>query len=63
VKKRKTVFSKKIKIGSVLYDDARGLVRIKLAKPYQGQVHFSVDGTVQGLDGESIEIGFSQVVR
>jgi hypothetical protein len=62
-KRRRVVFSKKIKIRSVLYDEAADTVSITLAKPYKGQVKVSLAGIIEATDGASSDIAFSADVR
>jgi hypothetical protein len=63
LKRRRIVFSKKIKVGAVSYDDATDSVRVTLAKPYKGQVQISVDGTIEASNGKSSDAAFSEDLR
>jgi Astacin (Peptidase family M12A) len=62
-KRKKTVYSRKIKIGSVGYNGAADTVLIKLAAPFQGLILVSVSGLVEAVDGASSDSSFSAVVR
>jgi hypothetical protein len=59
----RVVFSKKLKIQTVLYDEADDTVSISLAKPYRGQVKVSLDGIIDATDGVARVTAFSGVVR
>jgi hypothetical protein len=62
-KGRKVVFSKEVKVGHVVYDEAANTVSISLARPYGGQIRMSLDGFVEALDGVASDSAFSVVVR
>jgi Calx-beta domain len=60
---KRMVYSKKVKLGTVSYDEGADTVSISLAKPYKGQVRVSVDGILEALDGVAGSSAFSDVVR
>ncbi len=62
-RRRRVVFSKKVKIKTVLYAEATDTVSISLAKPYKGEVKVSLDGMIDATDGASSESAFTEVVR
>ena len=62
-KRGKVVFSKKVRIRTVHYDEAADTVWISLAKPYKGQVKASLDGMIVAADGASSDSAFSEIVR
>jgi len=57
------VFSKKVKIRTVRYDEAADTVSISFAKPYKGQVKVSLDGTIEATDRASSRAAFSKAAR
>jgi hypothetical protein len=60
---KRMVYSKKVKLGTVSYDEGAHTVSVSLAKPYKGQVRVSVDGILEALDGVTGASAFSEVVR
>jgi hypothetical protein len=61
-KKRKTVYTKPLKIRSVRYDSAENSATINLAKPHKGAVEVTVDGAIEALDGTASTIDFSNII-
>ena len=59
---RKPVFNKKIKVGSIRYNDATRSVVIKLANAQEGPVRVVVVGSVTGSDGVTTTAEFADVV-
>jgi Astacin (Peptidase family M12A) len=63
LRRKRLVYSKKIKVGNVHYDDSNCTLTIRLATPCRGQVLVSLQGTARAADGVSTSIEFSAVVR
>ena len=62
-KKKKTLYTKPLKIKSVSYVASSGTVTIDLAKPYKGAVEVAVDGAIEALDGSTSTIEFSAIIK
>ena len=64
VKKRgKTVFSKRLGIRGVSYNNMAGTVTINLAKPYKGVVQVTVLGGIAAANGTTSGGNFSAIVK
>jgi hypothetical protein len=64
VKKRKeTVYTKALKIQSVVYNVGANSVMITLAKPYKGNVEIAIAPGLEAADGASTSTTIVSIVR
>jgi hypothetical protein len=62
-KLRKTVYTKPLKIGSIVYNNGANTVTLVLAKPLKGVVELRVQGAMTAANGASGSVAFTTVVR
>lgn len=62
-KKKKTVYTKSLKIRGVIYSGSTNSVSISLAKPYKGAVELAVNGAIEALDGAISNVDFTTIIR
>ncbi len=62
-KRRRVVYSRRVRIKGLRYDAGTHTVTINLQKPYKGAVQVSVQGEIEGTDGASANVTFSTIVR
>jgi hypothetical protein len=62
-KRKKTVYTKALKIRSISYVSSSDSVTINLSKPYKGAVEVTVDGAIEALDGTTSDIDFSTILK
>ena len=61
-KKRKTVYTKPLKIKNVNYVASSNSVTINLTKPFKGKIEVIVDGAIEALDGTMTDVDFSNII-
>jgi hypothetical protein len=62
-KRKKTVYTKALKIRSISYVSSSDSVTIDLAKPLKGAVEMTVDGAIEALDGAISNLDFTTIIR
>jgi hypothetical protein len=62
-KKHKTVYTQAVKIKSVVYNTAAHSVTINLAKPHKGAAEVAILGVIQALDGASVDIDYTAIIK
>ncbi len=62
-KKHNEVFTKSLKLKSVIYNTSNDTVTINLKKPYNGIVEVAVDGAIEALDGSFTTVAYAAIVK
>jgi hypothetical protein len=62
-KLRKTVYTKPLTIGNIIYNSGANTVTLMLAKPLKGVVELRVQGVMTASNGATGTVAFTTVVR
>ena len=62
-RKRKTVYTKALKIRSVVYETVSNSVKITLAKPSKVKIELTVNAAIEAQDGAVTDFDFSTIIK